>query len=46
MLKLLKKVINDIETGLTEDDVEFENFLIHIKDADRILWTQALSKSK
>ncbi|CAI2372674.1 unnamed protein product [Moneuplotes crassus] len=42
MLRILKKVINNIENGLTEDDVSFEKFLINIKEADRVLNNSAL----
>ncbi|CAI2372572.1 unnamed protein product [Moneuplotes crassus] len=37
MLRMLKKAIHDLENGLTEDDASFENFLITIKEADRVL---------
>lgn len=37
LLLLLKTVIEEIETGLTEDDVAFEKFLIGIKETDRVV---------
>lgn len=37
MLGLLKLVIEEIETGLTEDDSRFEKLLISIKETDRVL---------
>jgi hypothetical protein len=37
LLYLLKAVVEEIESGLTEDDVAFEKFLISIKETDRVV---------
>ena len=37
MLNLLKKVVEEIENGLTEDDSAFEQFLLCIKETDRVV---------
>jgi len=34
---MLKSVVEDIESGLTEDDVAFEKLLIAIKETDRVV---------
>lgn len=44
MLALLKLVIEEIETGLTEDDSGFEQFLITIKETDRVVNNALLCK--
>jgi hypothetical protein len=37
MMHILKKVVEEIENGLTEDDSAFEKFLINIKETDRVV---------
>lgn len=37
MMHILKRVVEEIENGLTEDDSAFEKFLINIKETDRVV---------
>ena len=50
LLDMLKSVVEDIESGLTEDDVAFEKLLIAIKETDRVvnntvLWNNILNST-